>query len=124
MTIIYEGARFTFGARVHKWEHDDQISSELVPRYDLRNHSPTGFEWGYQGSGPAQLALAILADAVGDELAQKHYQEFKREVIARIFNNIWTISLDYVSGWVEYTERINTGDETNPKGPTVYGGNS
>ena len=27
---------------------------EVVP------HSPTGLEWGYHGSGPAQLALAIL----------------------------------------------------------------
>ena len=27
----------------------------LNPRQELRNHSPTGFEWGYGGSGPAQL---------------------------------------------------------------------
>ena len=33
----------------------------LGPRLDLFNHSPTGFEWGYFGSGPAQLALAIVA---------------------------------------------------------------
>lgn len=32
---------------------------------EIRNHSPTGFEWGYGGSGPAQLALAILADHFG-----------------------------------------------------------
>ena len=38
----------------------------LNPRLDLRNHSPTGLEWGYCGSGPAQLALAILADHTGD----------------------------------------------------------
>ena len=35
---------------------------ELDPRFDLRNHSPDGFEWGYYGSGPAQLALALLCD--------------------------------------------------------------
>ncbi len=34
----------------------------LGPRLDLANHSPDGFSWGYGGSGPAQLALAILAD--------------------------------------------------------------
>ena len=34
-------------------------------RLDLFNHSPTGFEWGYAGSGPAQLALALLADMLG-----------------------------------------------------------
>ena len=33
----------------------------LHKRLDLANHSPTGFSWGYGGSGPAQLALAILA---------------------------------------------------------------
>ena len=25
-------------------------------------HSPTGFSWGYGGSGPADLSLSILAD--------------------------------------------------------------
>jgi hypothetical protein len=40
------------------------------------NHSPTGFEWGYGGSGPSQLAFAILADFTGDtETALQHYQD-------------------------------------------------
>lgn len=39
----------------------------LPPRLDLFNHSPAGFEWGYGGSGPAQLALAILADALAND---------------------------------------------------------
>ena len=39
----------------------------LNPRLDLWNHSLTGFEWGYAGSGPAQLALALLADCLSDE---------------------------------------------------------
>jgi Family of unknown function (DUF6166) len=34
----------------------------LDPRCDLRNNASTGFVWGYNGSGPAQLALAILID--------------------------------------------------------------
>jgi hypothetical protein len=37
----------------------------LDPRYDLRKNSPTGFPWGYNGNGPAQLALAILTDYFG-----------------------------------------------------------
>lgn len=36
----------------------------LPLRLDLARHSPTGPEWAYEGSGPAQLALAILADAL------------------------------------------------------------
>jgi hypothetical protein len=34
----------------------------LPLRLDIVNHSPTGFAWGYSGSGSAQLAVAILAD--------------------------------------------------------------
>lgn len=58
---------------------------ELNPRFDLRNHSPDGFEFGYAGSGPAQLSLALLADALGDdERAQDAYQSYKFKVIARL----------------------------------------
>ena len=44
------------------------------------NHSPDGFAWGYGGSGPAQLALAILLH-VGIERATavRIHQHFKRE---------------------------------------------
>jgi hypothetical protein len=60
-------------------------SSRPLPlRLDLWNHSPTGFEFGCGGSGPAQLALAILADCCGDELAVTFHQLFKRAVIARL----------------------------------------
>lgn len=57
----------------------------LNPRFDLRNHSPTGFESGYSGSGPAQLALAICADVLGDdEKAQTVYQGFKAACVAKL----------------------------------------
>src|ERR1035441_1396600 len=65
----------------------------LNPRFDLWNHSPTGFEWGYAGSGPAQLALAILADHCGnDEQALNFYQRFKWAVIAELPGRRWTLS--------------------------------
>lgn len=55
----------------------------LDSRLDLCRHSPTGFEIGYGGSGPAQLALALLADATGDaELSIEAHQSFKWSVIA------------------------------------------
>lgn len=55
----------------------------LDPRLELENRSPTGFEWGYAGSGPAQLALALCADALGDdEAATAVFQRFKFAVIA------------------------------------------
>jgi hypothetical protein len=41
---------------------DGGKSHDLPTRTEVRSHSPSGFEWGYGGSGPAQLALAILCD--------------------------------------------------------------
>lgn len=54
----------------------------------LRNHSPSGFSWGYLGSGPAQLALAILLELKGKEFALKNYQHFKEDFIAEIPHDI------------------------------------
>jgi len=65
----------------------------LNPRLDLWNHSPTGFEWGYGGSGPAQLALAILADHLADDRqALDIYQRFKWAVVAELPRKGWTLS--------------------------------
>ena len=62
----------------------------LPPRYDLRNHSPDGFQWGYGGSGPAQLALAMLAYEFGNSVAKRYYQDFKWRFVARLRGDIWT----------------------------------
>jgi hypothetical protein len=67
----------------------------LDPQVSLRlfNHSPTGFEWGYAGSGPAQLALAILADLLGDAAeALRLHQEFKFLVVARLPYDGWELT--------------------------------
>lgn len=62
----------------------------LNPRLDLWNHSPTGFEWGYSGSGPAQLALAILADHCGDDRqAFNFHHRFKWAVVAELPRREW-----------------------------------
>jgi hypothetical protein len=64
---------------------DGVIMRSLPLRLDLANHSPTGFEWGYGGSGPAQLALAILADVFrNDQLAVRLHQRFKWDAIATL----------------------------------------
>ena len=69
----------------------------LNSRLDLWNHSPSGFEWGYGGSGPAQLALAILADHCGnDEQALNFYQRFKWAVIAELPYRGWTLTSDQI----------------------------
>ena len=65
----------------------------LNPRRDLWNHSPTGFEWGYGGSGPAQLALAILADHCdNDQQAFNFHHRFKWAVVAELPRRSWTLT--------------------------------
>lgn len=63
---------------------EDGERRPLDPRLDLRRHSPDGFSWGYLGSGPSQLALALAANATGDDRrAIRVYQRLKEAVIAR-----------------------------------------
>jgi hypothetical protein len=53
----------------------------------------TGFEWGYGGSGPAQLALALAADVLeDDERAQDIYQALKFKLVGRLPHERWQIS--------------------------------
>ena len=73
---------------IHKLSGDEEREVYLDGKYlDPRpsqkvwNHSPTGFNWGYEGSGPAQLALAIMLKLTGK---QDGYQDFKRRIIAKI----------------------------------------
>jgi len=69
----------------------------LNPRLDLWNHSPTGFEWGYGGSGPAQLALAILVEHFGDTArAISLHQDFKRVVVANLDHRAWTLTTEQI----------------------------
>lgn len=77
----------------------------LQPSMRLRNHSPTGFEWGYGGSGPSQLALALLLDATGDrDFATRCYHWFKWAVVA-CWGETWQITAGEIRGWVERWER-------------------
>lgn len=71
----------------------------LNRRYDLLSASPTGFEWGYRGSGPAQLAIAVLAHAFGDDFACDHYQQFKEEVVANLPGGRWTLRTSDLGAW-------------------------
>jgi hypothetical protein len=55
-----------------------------APSLAVANHSPDGFNWGYSGSGPAQLALAILLKYLKPDEAQQYKQLFKRCWVATI----------------------------------------
>jgi len=81
--IAYVGYRQSGQTIVEKRPGQERLTPERS--LALVNHSPSGFEWGYGGSGPAQLALALLLDYTGDEaFALDHYQEFKTEVVSQL----------------------------------------
>lgn len=93
---IYEGTYIsdTTDQVVQVRDTDSGVVEALDPRLDLRNHSPTGLSWGYSGSGPAQLSLAMLCDALeDDELAQRVYQDFKYVLVSLLpQDKSWFIS--------------------------------
>jgi hypothetical protein len=82
----YVGGRSLAGAEV------TVDGKPLDPRFDLKRLSPTGFEWTYEGNGPAQLALALLADYLGDDArALALYDPFMRAVVAEL-DNSWELT--------------------------------
>jgi len=72
-----------------------------TPSQAVYNHSPDGFAWGYGGSGPAQLALAILLEETGDaERAFLAHQTFKFQVVAKWEQSgSWTLTSADVAAW-------------------------
>jgi hypothetical protein len=100
----------------------DQQTSTNVPHL-VTHHSPTGYEWGFGGSGPADLALNILEWHLRREgyhgetvpcyegrcfrLAWDLHQAFKRDVIAVCDREDAHISLETVTNWLA-TYRLAT----------------
>lgn len=82
----------------HGWAR----SVEGVPRKWVY-HSPDGFEWGYGGSGPADLALNILRMFVPPPEAWRLHHEFKFGVIAIMDREkpVIVLPLRFVEGWIQ-----------------------
>ena len=89
----------------------------LSEGFQYVNHSPDGFNWGYAGSGPSQLAFAIMHDYFkGQGLTPKEayekvigglYQEFKFDFVAH-WSNQWQITEEEITNWLK--EKVNERD--------------
>jgi|HubBroStandDraft_1064217.scaffolds.fasta_scaffold214504_2 hypothetical protein len=87
---LYEGGRSLAGAVV------TVDGAPLDPRFDIKRFSPTGFEWTYEGNGPRQLALALLADHLGDPARALALTEgFMRDVVA-VLDNAWQLTSEEI----------------------------
>ena len=67
-------------------------------------HSPDGFNMGYSGSAPADLALSILTDFCGrknieNKIVEKLYQKFKFDFIANCGNKLSIKCID-IAKWL------------------------
>lgn len=68
-------------------------------------HSPDGFAWGYGGSGPADLALSLLVDLLGEPGRDPAlYQAFKWDVVARWDPTCFLISEPEIRAWLTWKE--------------------
>lgn len=101
---VYEANRTKWGRSVRVIDNNDFTWLDPRPSQKLINHSPDGFEWGYHGSGPAQLALAMLYDVVGfenKEIALCHYQKFKESFISGCAKEGFLIPEKLIVFWLQ-----------------------
>lgn len=96
--VNYRITRYDASALECRVHEDDKIPYQLV---HVPLHSPTGFNCGYLGSGPADLALALLVHHLGEDpvtvmdiarnklggesKALSLHQHFKQDIVAHIF---------------------------------------
>lgn len=86
---VYSGDRTIDGVKV------------CVDGAELAGTSESHFEWGYEGTGPLQLAKAILTSHLGDiQKAEALAPRFMQDVVAN-FANEWEVTsqdIDLVLG--------------------------
>lgn len=107
--ITFAGYRDGYGRTTVLWQLGNGVPSRLSTYLDKVNHSPDGFEWGYEGSGPAQLAFAILyayfsmLGIAGNtkERVMPLYQEFKRDIVAKFPKKGWALTDIQIEDWLK-----------------------
>ena len=119
---------------VRIWRDEDGTVHANVP-HSVVWHSPSGFEVGYGGSGPADLALNVLnafvppgrspsIDADGVEhddspvkcyagqcsaFAARHHQAFKVQFIATMHRDGGTLPARTIREWIDARRRVHEG---------------
>lgn len=84
----YSGSRTIDGIKV-------TVDGEpLNERYDIQRFTNSGFEWTYEGDAPHQLALALLADHLGDDSRALELSEGFMKAKISDLDNDWTLTAD------------------------------
>lgn len=101
-TKVYVGERDGDGVgRVFVEEFKDGASKRRALKHVVR-HSPTGLNWGYAGSGPADLASSILADMLEvPGVSPRMYQQFKFDMIVGLKSDGFRLPAEDVQQWLQ-----------------------
>lgn len=85
----------------------DRSVEATIPKVVV-HHSPDGWEYGYEGSGPADLALNILQHT----LTEMNYsgptidnRDFFREPMVPIFRMAWDLHQDFKTAVIAQLDR-------------------
>jgi Family of unknown function (DUF6166) len=92
----------------------DDIPLDLHGSLQVRNHSPTGFAWGYGGSAPSQLALALLLKYLPPALALKYYQVLKWQWICKLSDGSFYIEVKLRSIMAKVIREVEGPEEGEP----------
>jgi hypothetical protein len=99
------------------WKRNEDGSLQTNVRWRVRHHSPTGFEVGYAGSGPADLALNAMAtlfplsgeidnpvecfDGNVSQSAWNHHQPFKFHFLSGADKQEGRIEWEDIAAWLK-----------------------
>jgi hypothetical protein len=106
----YTGRRIPDGvevALVTYTENGGKTTDYVMPDASRKvaDHS-SEFNWGYGGSGPAQLSLGILLDFTKDEsLAQRLAYYFKEDFVATWKGRGWHLKTTDLENWIKYIRK-------------------
>jgi hypothetical protein len=120
MSTLYAGRRMKDRVEVTVIIHNQGQNARKRKLRHVRFHSAVkdDLNWGYGGSGPADLALSILVDHFQEHPPRRGYldpefskwtvksrawelhQDFKRHFIAK-FPNEWALSNTQIERWLQ-----------------------
>lgn len=87
------------------WRDRNQTARFSIRQRFVR-HSPSGMEFGYGGSGPADFALNALATVTDPETAERFYQPFKWAVVASMPREGGVIPYAAIRAWVARQKEV------------------
>lgn len=109
---VYQGRRVPGNAEVSVVVYDDkdvEIDRYTLPHRMRHVNRHGDLNWGYGGSGPADLARSILWDYLVSDLERKNraetlvetgYQTFKSEVVALMKDDVWALTGEEIENWL------------------------